>query len=101
MKKNSALAGFVNRFQAILDELDGFEMDDELEEINAQFEDALFMMETIDEDDEDAAEEIADAMEDMDDLLAQYRELSEARSELGQKVLELEMAVQMAKNNLN
>jgi len=101
MKKNSALAGFLSRFQAILDGMDEFEMDDDLEEINAQFEDALFMMETIDEDDEDAAEEIADAMEDMDDLLAQYRELSEERPELGQKVLEMEMAVQMAKNNLN
>lgn len=101
MKKNSALAGFMNRFQAILDGMDEFEMDDELEEINAQFEDALFMMETIDEEDEEAAEEIAEAMEDMDDILAQYRELSEERPELSQKVLELEMAVQMAKSNLN
>lgn len=101
MKKNSALAGFMGRFQAILEELDQFEMDEELEELNAEFEDSLFMMETIDEDEDDAAEEIADAMEDMDDLLAQYRELSTERPELGQKVLELEMAVQMAKNNLN
>lgn len=101
MKKNSALAGFISRFQAILEELDQFEMDEELEEMNAEFEDALFMMETIDEDGEDAAEEIADAMEDMDDLLARYRALCGERPELGQKVLELEMAVQMAKNNLN
>ena len=101
MKKNSALAGFISRFQAILEELDQFEMDEELEEMNAEFEDALFMMESIDEDGEDAAEEIADAMEDMDDLLARYRALCGERPELGQKVLELEMAVQMAKNNLN
>lgn len=101
MKKNSALAGFISRFQAILEELDQFEMDEEMEEMNAEFEDALFMMETIDEDGEDAAEEIADAMEDMDDLLARYRALCGERPELGQKVLELEMAVQMAKNNLN
>ncbi|MBP3410233.1 MAG: hypothetical protein J6J78_03355 [Clostridia bacterium] len=101
MKKNSALAGFISRFQAILEELDQFEMDEELEEMNAEFEDALFMMETIDEDGEDAAEEIADAMEDMDDLLARYRALCGEHPELGQKVLELEMAVQMAKNNLN
>jgi len=101
MKKNSVLAGFLDRFQSILDKLDEFEMDEELEETNAQFEDALFMMDTIDEEDEDAAGEIADAMEDMDDLLAQYRELSHQRPELGQKVLELEMAVQMAKSNLN
>ena len=101
MKKNSALAGFYNRFQAILEELDQFEMDEELEELNAEFEDALFMMETIDEDSEDAAEEIADAMEDMEGLLADYQELARQNPELCQKVMELEMAVQMAKNNLN
>ena len=101
MKKNSALAGFLKRFQGILEAMDEFEMDDELEEINAQFEDVLFMMETIDEEDEDAAGEIADAMEDMDDLLDQYRGLLNERPELNQKVVELEMAVQMAKNNLN
>lgn len=100
MKKNSALAGFYNRFQNILSELDEFEMDEELEELNAEFEDALFMMETIDEDGEDAAEEIADAMENMEGLLADYRELANQKRELSQKVLELEMAVQMAKNNL-
>lgn len=101
MKKNSALASFHSRFQSILDQLDEFEMDEELEELNAQFEDVLFMMESIDEEDMDAAEEIADSLEDMDDLLAEYRQLAENRSELCQKVLELEMAVQMAKNNLN
>ena len=53
MKKNSALAGFYDRFQAILEGMDDFEMDEELEELNAQFEDVLFMMETIDEEDED------------------------------------------------
>lgn len=101
MKKNSALEGFYNRFQSILEELDAFEMDEELEELNAEFEDALFMMETIDEEGEDAAEEIADAMEDMEGLLADYQELAKQNPEIGQKVLELEMAVQMAKNNLN
>lgn len=101
MKRNSALAGFLERFQAILDELDEFEMDEELEEMNAQFEDTLFMMETIDEGEEDAAGEIQEAMDDMESLLAEYRELAEKRPVLRQKVLELEMAVQMAVNNLN
>lgn len=100
MKKNSALAGFVKRFQDILDAMDEFEMDEALEELNAQFEDTLFWMENIDEEEEDAAEEIEDALEEISDLLNDYRKLAEERSELSQKVTELDMAAQMAKNNL-
>jgi len=100
MKKNSALAGFHSRFQAILEEMDEFDMDETLEELNAQMEDVLFLMESIDEDDEDAAEETEGALEEIDDLLEQYRELAHVRPELNQKVLELEMAAQMAAANL-
>lgn len=100
MKKNSALAGFLSRFQALLDELDEFEMDDALEEVNAEFEDALFLLESIDDQEEDADEEIADVLEELDDLLTRYRLLAEERAELRQKVLEFEMLLQMAKNTL-
>ena len=100
MKKNSALAGFVKRFQEILDAMDEFEMDEALEELNAQFEDTLFWMENIDEEVEDAADEIEDALEEISDLLDGYRELAKDRNELSQKVTELEMAVKMAENNL-
>ena len=68
MKKNSALAGFCERFQEILDALDEFDMDETLEELNAQFE--------------------------------EYRQLAGERADLSQKVIELEMAVQMAARNL-
>ena len=99
MKKNSALAGFVKRFQEILDAMDEFEMDEALEELNAQFEDTLFWMENIEEE-EDAADEIEDALEEISDLLDGYRELAKDRNELSQKVTELEMALKMAENNL-
>ena len=100
MKKNSALAGFYVRFQNILDAMDEFEQDENMEELNAQFEDILFMMDCIDEEDEDAADEISDALENLNDLLADYRDLCAERSELAPKVTELEMILKMAQNNL-
>lgn len=100
MKKNSALAGFCERFQSILEALDEYEMDETLEELNAQLEDAIFLMESIDTDDEDASEEMEGALEEIADILSEYRDLVEERPELSDKVNELAMAVQMAENNL-
>ena len=94
--KNTARAGFLERFQSILDAFDEFEMDEELEELNAQLEDALFLLECS----EDDAEELQGAIEEIDGLLAEYRALCERRPELRQKVLELEMAVALAGRNL-
>ena len=94
---NNARMGFLERFQSILDALDEFEMDEELEELNAQLEDALFLMECS----EDDVEELQGAIEEIDGLLAEYRALSERRPELRQKVLELEMAAGLAGRNLN
>lgn len=100
MKKNSALAGFYDRFQAILDDLDEYDMDESLEELNAQFEDTLFLMENIDMDEEDAADEIEGALEEMRDLCEEYRDLAQERPEISQKIAELDMVLQMAENNL-
>lgn len=99
MNKKAA-AGFVSRFQAILDELDAFEMNEALEELNAEFEDALFMLESIDYEDEDAPEEFADSLEELQALAEAYRALSGEMPELLQKVRELEMCLEMAENNL-
>lgn len=99
MKKNAA-ASFLARFQDILDDLDEFEMTEELEELNAQLEDAIFLMESIDDGDEDASEELEGAIEEIEGLLEEYRELAEEIPELRQKVLELEMAAGMARMNL-
>ena len=100
MKKNSALAGFVRRFQDILDAMDEFDEIEDIEEINAELEDAIFLMENIDEDDEDAKEEIEGALEEIEDILTEYRDVQEVSPAIGQKVIELEMTLQMAKNNL-
>ena len=96
----AALNGFLERFHGILDVLDDIEADEELDELNAQLEDVLFLMESVDVEDADAAEEIAGALEEIDDLLAAYRELSEELPELRQQALELEMARKMAGQNL-
>ena len=96
----AALNGFLERFHGILDELDEIGADEELEELNAQLEDVLFLMESVDPEDADAAEEIAGALEEIDDLLAAYLELAEELPELRQQALELEMARKMAGQNL-
>lgn len=98
MKNQHALAGFVSRFQEILDALDEFEKSEELDELNAQLEDTIFLIESFDEDDDD--EELQGAIDELNDLVDEYRELAEDRPELNQKVLELQMAVQMAAQNL-
>ena len=100
MMSKAALNGFLERFHGILDELDEIGADEELEELNAQLEDVLFLMESVDPEDADAAEEIAGALEEIDDLLAAYRELAEEQPELRQQALELEMARRMAGQNL-
>lgn len=100
MMSKAALNGFLERFHGILDELDEIEADEELDELNAQLEDVLFLMESVDVEDADAAEEIAGALEEIDDLLAAYRALAEELPELRQQALELEMARKMAGQNL-
>lgn len=88
--------GFLRRFYAILEALDEMAEGEEMEELNAQLEDALFLLESAGDD----AEEIQGALEEISGLLPEYRALENAAPELSQKVLELEMAVQMAENNL-
>ena len=95
-----ALAGFIDRFHAILDALDEIEMTDELEELNAEFEDALFMLESIDPEDDDAGEELEESCEELAALLEDYRDLAEDVPELLQKLVEFEMCLKMAESNL-
>ena len=98
MAKNKLYDGFMKRFQEILDAFDELCESDEMDELNAQFEDILFLMENIDAEDEDAAEEFEGALEEMEDLLEEYKALE--LPEIAQKTTELEMALQMAKNNI-
>lgn len=98
LPKNKLLDGFMKRFQEILDALDEMSDSEEMDELNAQFEDVLFLMESVDPEEADAREELEGALEEMEDLLEEYRELE--LGEIDQKITELEMALGMARNNL-
>lgn len=88
----------LKRFQEILDDLDELSDSEEMDELNAQYEDALFLAESIGEEDADAEELLSGALEELNDLLTQYRALHSPA--VDQKIVELEMAVKMAERNL-
>lgn len=96
MKKISA---FIERLQDILDAMDELNEDGILDEINAEFEDTIFLMENIDADDDDAQDEFEGALEEIEDVLAEYRDF-EDKLPIGQKLIELDMITQTAKKNL-
>ena len=69
---------FDERFQAILDGLDALAAesgDDTLEELNAEFEDALLLISEIDMKSGDWREEYRDALEELDALRRDYARL--------------------------
>ena len=69
------IAEFEKRFRALLEELDEVAEeanDEDLEDMNAEFEDALFMLSEIDPKADDAREEIADALEEFEALRDDY-----------------------------
>lgn len=96
---------FEKRFREILAQLDELRdaADDrasgEMDEMNADFEDALFVIECIDADDDDWREEFSDALAEFRDLCADYRRLNV--SGLAETADRLEMAVRLAENILN
>ena len=92
---------FEKRFREILASLDEFrDEDEEIEEMNAEFEDALFVIECIDVNDEEWQEEFTDALEEFKDLLESYRGLEEDIPELKEAADRLDMAIKMAEANL-
>lgn len=90
--------GMLKRFQEILDDLDELSNSEEMDELNAQYEDTLFLAESIGEEDDDAEELFAGTLEELNDLLTQYRALHSPQ--VDQKIVEMEMAVKMAERNL-
>ena len=92
---------FEKRFREILASLDEFRgEDEEIEEMNAEFEDALFVIECIDPNDGEWQEEFADALEEFSDLLDGYRGLAEDIPGLTDVADRLDMAIKMAEANL-
>ena len=95
------LKEFEKRFREILARLDELRDDvdsDELEELNAEFEDALFVIECADVNDEEWQVEFEDALEEFDDLCESYADLGEPA--VDEAVVRLRAVVAMARTNL-
>ena len=97
---------FEARFREILDAMDAICEQAEdgdvepLEDLNAEFEDALFMLGEIDPKDESAGEEFRDALEELDALRADYNKLSTRFPALDEPARRLEMLIDMAGKNV-
>ena len=73
------IAEFEARFSKILAALDDIADGEDMEELNAEFEDALFMLSQIDPKPDDAPEEFMDALDELDALRADYARIPSAR----------------------
>ena len=88
---------FIARLEDILDELDEVGLTEELEELNANLEDVLFLMSEADPDDEEFADEMGDAAAELADLAGEYREIPETAAladELSAIAAQLTMALE-------
>ena len=92
------IAEFEKRFRALLEELDGVAEDaedEDLEDMNAELEDALFMLSEIDPKSDEAAEELADALEEFEALRDDYARRPDTKDVADR----LGMLIQMARGN--
>ena len=72
------IAEYEARFREILAALDDIADGVDMEELNAELEDALFMLSQIDPKADDAAEEFMDALDEFDALRADYTRIPAA-----------------------
>lgn len=99
---------FEKRFREILNAMDEAlenaqadeETLDQLAELNAETEDALMLFEAIESEDEAAAEELEDAVDEFMALCQDYEKLAKAIPDIAPQVQRLNMVVAMMKNNL-
>ncbi len=95
---------FLDRFGALLEQLDALTEDcaddaaEDLEDLNAELEDALMLLGECRSDDD--PEELSDALEDLKALAGDYRALSGDIPEIAALADQLEMAAEMALGNL-
>ena len=95
---------FLDRFGALLEQLDALTEDcagdaaEDLDDLNAEFEDALMLLGEYRGDDD--PEELSDALEDLKALAGDYRALSGGIPEIAALADQLEMAAEMALGNL-
>ena len=97
---------FEKRFREILAQLDELrdlcddDQTENIKEMNAEYEDALFVIECIDINDEEWTEEFSDALEEFKDLLSGYQKLAQEVSEIKDAADRLDMVIKMAEANL-
>lgn len=73
------IAEYEARFREILAALDDIADGEDMEELNAELEDALFMLSQIDPKADDAAEEFMDTLDEFDALRADYARIPAAK----------------------
>ena len=99
--------GFIKRFKALLAELDDAADDadedaaEALEDLNAEFEDALIMLSQIRPEDGDAAEELEDTLEALRALAEDYRSLDGGGEAVRDLADRLDNLAGMALGNMN
>lgn len=95
---------FERRARELLAELDAFAETapdaEDLEELNAELEDALMLVSGIRQEDDGWREEFADALEELDALAGDYAAL-DGGGDLAALARRLESAVRMAADNLD
>lgn len=98
------IQSFIERFEGVLEQLDALAEDcapdaaEDLEDLNAELEDALLLLNECKKGDD--PEELADALEDLRALAGDYRGLADGIPALASLADQLEMAAGMALGNL-
>lgn len=94
---------FEKRFRGLLDEMDELRADaddEDLEELAADFEDALFVVECIGADDEDWREQLIDALDEFSDIAEGSRRLAGEIPQMEGIAGRMDALIQMARANL-
>lgn len=100
---------FGKRFNEVLEALDdifgecdpGDEIMEAFEDLNAETEDALMMLDEINLKDEGWEEEAEDALDELESLCGDYRELAKSIPQIAAAVQRMKMTIDMARANLN
>lgn len=94
---------FEKRFRGLLDEMDELRADaddEDLEELAADFEDALFVIECIGANDEDWREQFTDALDEFSDIAEGSRRLAGEIPQMEGIAGRMDALIQMARANL-
>ena len=94
---------FEKRFRGLLDEMDELRADaddEDLEELAADFEDALFVIECIGANDEDWREQFIDALDEFSDIAEGSRRLAGEIPQMEGIAGRMDALIQMARANL-